>query len=538
MFGRQKGHGGKSLRQGVETMALNDIETFVIVILENRSFDHAVGYLSLPDANPPMAIDGLSSEPAWLQDRANKDKKGNPIAPFALAANLQTIIDPPHDLPHIDTQINRAPQSAALTQMGGFVKSYEKTNPKNPQLVMGYYKADAVPALDFFARNFAICDNWFSSLPSGTQPNRLMAMAGESRIKDNATLSLPHQPLVYDWLTQNDISWCSYQWAGFPFFTLMLNWALTILASLDDSSNLGSFRRYEGFHDQWNGDAPMPNVIFIEPKYTDDKISSAAPNDDHPPTGVLPGEDFLRRVYRTLISNPDRWKKTAMIVAFDEHGGFFDHVPPLKIKDKAGPKQVDTTGVRVPAFIVSPHVAAGKPFKNKLDHTSILRLLADRFTPGRPYSAAVTARQRQLDPLSAVFVTPPPQVAAPEFPEGIGAAMHVLAAAAPVAPAGPGAPLDTETAQAFDRVARELAATRPDLLTTPHGQLIADYVAGTAPTGAALAASAPVSRRAAAQPGRKTKPKAASTTKGSARGKARKPTKAKARTLPRSRGGS
>jgi|RhiMethySRZTD1v2_1073278.scaffolds.fasta_scaffold01089_35 phospholipase C len=472
-------------------MPLQDIETIVIVMLENRSFDHLVGYLSLPDANPPMNVDGLRSDPAWLQRPANDDSNANPIEPFAFAATVDTIIDPPHDRNAIATQINTATHAGALNQMGGFVKSYENTNPADPQLVMGHYKAGVVPALDFFARNFAICDGWFSSLPSGTQPNRLMAMAGRSKIADNVTGPLPNQPLVYDWLTENGVSWCSYQWAGHPFFTLMLDWSLKILFSLDDPFNLGAFRRYEGFHEQWNADAPVPSVIFIEPKYTDDPISLSAPNDDHPPTALAPGEDFLRRVYRTLISNAERWRNTAMIVTYDEHGGFFDHVPPLQIRDRAGGRQFVTTGVRVPAFLVSPHVAAGTPFRGKLDHTSILQLLADRFTRGQPYSAAVSARQQRLDPLRDVFVQPLAELHAPEFPESLGAAMHVAAATAPVPPVGPGAPKDTETAKAFDRVAHELAVKHPEVLATRPGRVIAAYVAGTAPTGGALPALAP-----------------------------------------------
>jgi phospholipase C len=506
-------------------MALNEIDTFVVVMLENRSFDHALGYLSLPDANPPMVIDGLRSDPNWLKQHASDDASGNAVTPFALAPAVQTIEDPPHDLGHINTQITTPTHQGAFPQMGGFVKSYETVTPRDPHLVMGYYKADAVSTLDFFARKFAICDNWFSSLPTGTQPNRLMAMAGQSRIADNATFALPNQPLVYDWLQQNGISWCNYQWAGFPFFTLMLQWAPIVIASLGDPFNLGAFRRYEGFHEQWNAGAAMPSVIFIEPKYTDDKISPSAPNDDHPPTGMLPGEDFLRRIYRTLISNPDRWKKTAMIVTFDEHGGFFDHAPPLNINDTAGGKHFNTTGARVPALVVSPQVSPGKPFHGKLDHTSILQLLADRFTPGRLYSAAVTARQQQLDPLSAVFVPQPAQVPAPEFPEDIGAAMHVLAAAAPVPAVGPGAPLDTETAQAFHHVAQRLASTRPDLLTTPHGRLIAEYVAGTAPTGGMIPAASAVRRR----PTKKKKKRAAKSKRAAKRAKHAAPRKGKRR---------
>src|ERR1051326_1714070 len=492
-------------------MALNDIDTFVILMLENRSFDHAVGYLSLPGPNPPMAIDGLSDDPAWLEQHANDDDKGKAIRPFALGADVESIIDPPHNLGHIDKQINTATHAAALPKMGGFVKSYQTIDPPDPSVVMGYYQADTVAALDFFARHFAICDHWFSSLPTGTQPNRLMAMAGASKIKDNVSAALPKQPLVYDWLTRNEIAWCSYQWAGFPFFFLMKGWAVTILLSLSRPFNDGRFRNYEGFiqgfHEQWNGDAPIPNVIFIEPKYTDDPIHLSAPNDDHPPTSIAPGEDFLRRVYRTLISNPDRWKKTAMIVSYDEHGGFFDHVPPLSISDTAGGKQFGTTGVRVPALVISPQVSPGTPFHGNLDHTSILQLLAARFTPGKPNSAAVAARQQHLDPLRDVFVPLPAPVPAPQFPENIGAALHVFAATAPVPPVGPGAPRQTETAEAFHQVAHELAAKRPDLMTTPHGKMIAAYVAGTALTGGALPQRASARKRAAAPVGKKVRAK-------------------------------
>src|SRR5262249_31541191 len=152
--------------------------------------------------------------------------------------------------------------------------------------------------------------------------------------------------------------------------------------------NRGSFRRYEGFHEQWNA-GQTPPVIFFEPKYTDEKISWAAPNDDHPPTGVAKGQDFLKEIYRTLTSTPARWANTLLIVTYDEHGGFFDHVEPLPIAASAGNYRFRSTGPRVPAFVISPHVPAGAVFHNKLDHTSVLRLLAERFTPGQTYSAAV-----------------------------------------------------------------------------------------------------------------------------------------------------
>jgi phospholipase C len=481
-------------------MALSDIQTFVIVMLENRAFDHMVGYLSLAG----LDVDGLRSDPAWNDAVANLDADGAPIRPFRLDPLVQKIVDPVHDLPHIATQIATPPHGGPPAGMGGFIKSYLQSDPAptDPKLVMGHYDASAVAMYDFFAREFAICDHWHAALPSGTQPNRLMAMAGQSRISDNVKFLLPDQPLVYDWLKQNKIPWCSYQWAGNPFFTLMWAWTGTIIASLNSADNLGAFRRFNdpqaGFWQQWNDGAQIPSVVFIEPKYTDDIVSWAAANDDHPPTGIAKGQDLVRVIYQTLISNPAMWANTMMIVTYDEHGGFFDHAPPLGIEDTEGGYPFKTTGVRVPAFVVSPHVARGQPFHGKLDHTSVLRLLADRFTPGKPYSAAVAARQKQLAPLSDILIPPPVVVRAPTVPSDVHSMAFAGSAVAPVAPAGPDAPRETETAEAFHQLALKLAREKPELLTGPHGQPFAEYAAGAKAIAAATArAKKPKAKRAA-----------------------------------------
>jgi phospholipase C len=462
-------------------MALSDIQTFVIVMLENRSFDHMVGYLSLPGPNgiPPMDVDGLRNDPVWNKAVANLDTQGKPVAPFLLSPTVQKIDDPPHDLPHIAQQIATPPNGGPPAGMGGFIKSYATSSPKDPRLVMGHYDSQAVTTFDFLAHEFAICDQWYSALPTGTQANRLMAMAGQSKIKDNVTI-LPDQPLVYDWLKRNNIPWCSYQWAGNPFFTLMPKWTGPIIASLNSEDNLGVFRRFNdpqyGFAQQWASGDPIPTVVFIEPKYTDDIVFWAAANDDHPPTGIAKGQELVSTIYQTLIANPQMWGNTMMIVTYDEHGGFFDHAPPLGIPDMAGGWQFTTTGVRVPAFVVSPYVTPGKPFHGKLDHTSVLQLLADALTPGQHYSPAVTARQKYLTPLSGIL-TETPTAGAPQIPAAVHQMAKAAAATAPIAPAGPDAPRATETAEAFHRIAQKIARERPDLLKGPHGQHIAEYVA-------------------------------------------------------------
>ncbi|HEV2189592.1 MAG TPA: alkaline phosphatase family protein [Stellaceae bacterium] len=463
-------------------MALSDIETIVIVIMENRSFDHLCGYLSLASTPAPLAVEGLSDDAAWRAPLANMFG-GEAYPLHRLAPAAQQIDDPDHTQKSIAVQIDTPPAGGPPGQMGGFVQSYVTYAPtgKPPHdrsLVMGYYDAAAAPVVDFFARKFAICDHWFASLPLGTQANRLMAMGGESLIVDNAALLLPDQDLVYDWLTRNKVSWCAYQSGDFlPFFTLMPDWTSEIATSLAASAVAGlrgHFRRFSRFAAEWadNG-SPMPSVIFIEPEYTDGPHFD--PNDDHPPTGMAKGQVFLADIYAALIANPARWQNTLMLVTYDEHGGFFDHVPPLPIPGNAGGTSFLTTGVRVPALVVSPHVAPGTVHSGALDHTSILQFLADRFAPGQDYSPAVAARQQHLTRLSEILADAPiPR--APEIDAIPLAATRAVAAAAPVPPPNGALPGDPPNAQALHNVAVKIANDHPDLVAAPGWERLADYV--------------------------------------------------------------
>jgi phospholipase C len=467
-------------------MPLADIETIVFVMLENRAFDHVVGYLSTSAAavngGAPMAIEGLRDDPAWLAAHANSHA-GIAYPIHRLGPEVQTIDDPPHDSTTIAMQIGSA------SGMTGFVDSYmtRRPPPADPGRVMGHYGPDAVPMFDFLARNFVLCDHWFAALPTGTQANRLMAMSGESLILDNASVFLPDQTLVYDWLTTNQVAWCAYQWGDFfPFFSLVPRLLPEITTSLALSAlgGRGRFRRYSRFAAEWAGSEAMPSVIFIEPEYTDGPHGT--PNDDHPPTGVAKGQALLHDVYATLTSNPARWRNTLMIVTYDEHGGFFDHVAPLPMPTQVAGHAIATTGVRVPAFIVSPHVAPGVPFSGRLDHTSFLQLLADRFTPGRDYSPAVAARQARLDRLSTVLTQLPGAV--PETPAlqaGQAAMIASQAAALPASAGTSDAGSAADTTLAFQGVAAKIASDHPDLLNGGGWDSLAGYLAGGAPGGGA-----------------------------------------------------
>jgi phospholipase C len=303
-----------------------------------------------------------------------------------------------------------------------------------------------------------------------------MAMGGESSLVDNARVFLPEQRLVYDWLTDHGVTWCAYQSGDFlPFFCLMRSRAAEIATSLTLSAvgHRGRFRRFSRFAEEWNDSAPLPSVIFIEPEYTDGPHLD--PNDDHPPTGVAKGQAFVSDIYHTLIGNPARWANTLLLVTYDEHGGFFDHVPPPALPATAGGFPFATTGVRVPAFVVSPHVAPGSVHSGALDHTSILQFLADRFTPGRDYSAAVAARQVSLTRIADMLSDAAQR--RPRLAAETAAALQATAAATAPAPPSGAVLGDPANAQALHNATVAIARDHPDLLRAPGWESLREYLA-------------------------------------------------------------
>ena len=397
------------------------IEHIVVVMMENRSFDHMLGYLNLPPWNTGRpATEGVSLDPAWVQRYTNM-LDGRPFAPHAFTDRL--IDDPPHTRPTIAIQLGTS--AGAAGPMTGFVASYaqRKQRPRSLSHVMGYYTAPEVPIFDFLARNFTVCDRWFSALPAGTQPNRLMSLAGFTKVGDNASLYLPDQDLVYDWLTSQSLRWRVYHDGIVPFIGLMRKWMQTI--GEDDHKQLSEdphFRWLDWLENDLKQPDPLPSVIFIEPDFTDIPFGhSAPPNDDHPPSSIDFGQRFLARVYRAFTANPAIWSKCLMLITYDEHGGFFDHVEPQRIgTPPAGPYDpFATLGVRVPGFVVSPLVDAGTVSHRLFDHTSILQLLAERFGDGH-YSADVDRRHQgapALDRLSALVTREAPRPDVPHPPE-------------------------------------------------------------------------------------------------------------------------
>jgi len=355
---------------------LSLIDTIVVLMMENRSFDHMLGYLSLARYGGRADVNGLRDDPAWLAKVANP-LKNVMIQPAAMAR--AQIADPPHERRNIELQLGGP--SAGVFPLNGFADSAAEPD------VMYYQTPGQVPIYDFLARNYRICDRWFSCLPAGTQPNRLMAMSGYTLIDRNQRV-LPDQRLVYQWLSDLKVRWRVYHQGIFPFFTMMLRWVPEIATS-------DNFRRFERFAVDWKleSDATAPQVIFIEPSYNDSPDNQGHGTDDHSISSVYGGQQLVHDVYTTML-NSKRWRNSALIITYDEHGGFWDHEQPIALETRVFDDRwpvFQTSGIRVPGIIVSPFVSGGTVFSQNLDHTSILKLLGRKFGGGG-YSREVDSR--------------------------------------------------------------------------------------------------------------------------------------------------
>jgi phospholipase C len=364
------------------------ISTVILVMLENRSFDHMLGHLTYESLIP--GIDGLERD---LSKYVNPYKGGR-YQPFPMGGGAL-----PSDLPHEYDEVATELAYSQVTQqfdMTGFIEAYAafaKQEPLQQAPPMGFFTADKVPITSFLARRFRTCDRWHCPLPTSTQPNRTMAFCGASQIFDTppGARFIPCEDILFDWLERNDVRWRVYH-DGLSFFALYRRAWRHVLG--DD------FRDFEHFFRDMQVE-PLdtgPQVIVVEPSYNDaPHIGPDHPNDNHPPLAIGWGEDFLRRVYQAATINPERWEKTVLVHYYDEHGGFYDHVSPptIEYRTQGNPSHTFTSlGPRVPAIVVSPLVDPGTVCHELFDHTSVLQLLAERFTPGRPYSADVDRRRQ------------------------------------------------------------------------------------------------------------------------------------------------
>jgi phospholipase C len=360
---------------------LDGIDTIVVVMMENRSFDHLLGFLSHEAFDGRKDVNGLHQRSDDF-DWDNPDKAAHL---YQLTATADSWL--PIDLPHSRTQIKEQLDSGGMT---GFIKAYFDSQPNDRSPIpMRFCKPTDIPVTAELARKYAVCDRWHASLPDDTFPNRLMAMSGYTRIDSTSVIQpplhlIPNQTTIFDWLDGKDKTFRLYVDAA-PIQDVGPPTNLVLMES--QWKHLLHVRTLESLAGEWGSDEAAPDVIYCEPFYNDfAMVLGMHGNCNHPPLPLAYGEAFLRNVYTALTSNPKKWARTMMVICYDEHGGFFDHVKPPAMPYKAPADGVwldntpfTTLGVRVPGIIVSPLVEAGACFTGLLDHTSILQLMVDKF---------------------------------------------------------------------------------------------------------------------------------------------------------------
>ncbi len=369
--------------------ALDGIQRIVLLMLENRSFDHLLGHLSLENLHPD--VDGLREpdvNPRYANVFENRVHR-----PFLIEDEAAVIRDPPHERDLVARQLARS--ASGKFRMSGFVDAYVTYTQHRAQHSppMGYFDSRGAWMSSFLAREYCVCDRWFTPLPADTQPNRCMAFTGDTLIDRTESRLLPHRDHVFDWLDRHHVRWRVY-YDGPPFFLLFGRF----------TELLGSkYRPFDSLARDLREEPPgsAPEVLFIEPRYYDIAWTDEPANCNHPLALLSQGELLLHRLYTALTRDPEQWARTLLIITYDEHGGFFDHVPPLSIEQPiaAGAhytRPFTTTGPRVPGLIVSPWVRPGRAFHGPLDHTSLLQLFAEKFGAGpEDYSASVNHRRAQ-----------------------------------------------------------------------------------------------------------------------------------------------
>lgn len=409
---------------------MNEIKHIVYLMLENRSIDQLLGWL-YDEKNPPKVnvptqtipiYDGLKQNTYFNLDEHGKKHyvvKGT-------QNNMNVPVHDPHEeYSHINNQVfgsETNPVSFKKATMSGFYQDFSSYNDCTEQ-IMQTYTPEELPVLNGLARNFAVSDRYFCSVPSQTNCNRAFAACGNSLgINDKGQLeawvnnrnfsytppsaSQPegrqfNQKTMWNVLSDNGKNqpsdWMIYYSHGDWWEDLLglegYCYTRDLMEQLQDKKFDQHFDKMDTFFDKAKA-GTLPSICFLEPEWglefpIDDHDYGVNGTDYHPPTNLAPGEAFVKKIYDALTSNKEAWTKTLLIINFDEHGGTYDHVappwnatPPWTSDDTPTPDtseldfKFDRFGVRVPLILVSPLVQESTVFRAEgdtpYDHTSVI----------------------------------------------------------------------------------------------------------------------------------------------------------------------
>jgi phospholipase C len=389
-----------------------NIKHLVVLMMENRSFDHALGFLK----SPSYAIDGLDGT------ETNPDIQGTAIR-VSPDAHYQGDFtpDPGHDFISVNEQIFSNSQGTGTPTMQGFVKAYQgKTNNvAKSHNIMRCFNPNRLPALMTLAQEYALCDRWFASVPGPTLPNRAFVFGATSLGRVDMNPNFLSLKTIFERLAENNVSSKIY------FTDVSVGQAVGFIQK--------NARKFLFFFDDFLKDAKnnkLPAYSFIEPRFNDRSTpgSFVQASDQHPDHNVLEGDNVIKKVYEAIRSNQTGWESTLLVITYDEHGGLFDHVPPpatVNPGDRPADSLVfnfERLGVRVPAVLVSPFIPKRTIVHDKIfDHTSIIATARKLFI-GDFANSFLTERDRNANTFEAVLTLASPRTDKVKIPKPTDAA--------------------------------------------------------------------------------------------------------------------
>jgi len=377
---------------------------------ENRSFDHLLGWLheEQPD------IDGLTGD-EWNalsttdpnSQKLYVNKHGYDESPS----------DPNHDIDSTTEQIFgylKPYNQTGIPKMNGFVQNAYENN-LNYTTTMSMFTKDtsSAPIINHLALEYAVFDKWYASLPGPTDPNRAFAMSGTSNgMVENFNGTLWSQQSYFDFLTQHQISWQGYYQID--------PWALFYFEDTNQPQNRVHMHHLDKFfRDLDNGN--LAQFSWLQPQMN---THQNPPDWQHPDASVKEGERLIKTVYEAL-RNSSYWENTALLITYDEHGGFYDHVTPPQVGVPAPDGVVasdgftfDRLGIRIPTIVISPwipkgtivHRAQGPTPTSEYDHTSVIATCNKLFG----ITDTMTARSTWAGTFEGVFSLSSPRVDCPK----------------------------------------------------------------------------------------------------------------------------
>jgi phospholipase C len=360
----------------------NTFRHVVLVMMENRSFDHLLGWV--PGAEGKQA--GLTYANANGQTFSTWH-----LAPYFQGCGCD---DPDHSF-----------TGGRVEYDNGASDGWLRAN-SNDLFSIGFYLPSDLSFLGQTAPQCTVCDRYFAAIMAETQPNRIYQHAAQTDSLTNreglALLNFVTLPTIWDRLSQSNVSGFYYHAGPAIIGSVLSLWGLTKYSAI-------SFGIDQFYQDCTNG--TLPAVSFVDPLLTSSPlVGDTGGTDDHPHSDIRNGEAFLASVYNAIVSSPN-WSSTVLVINFDEWGGFFDHVPPPVVPIEPAEQSLGNDGrlgFRVPCLVISPWSRRGYVPHEQFDHTSVLKLIENRWG-----LAPLTVRDAGANDLADVLDLDHPNFAAP-----------------------------------------------------------------------------------------------------------------------------